>query len=90
MNEGQSPINIFQIGNQGTTPQQSFGVLNQQATNQTMGIIQQGQQDEMDRLDEELRQQGLLINKMADDAKRKYVNSLTDTQYQRMLQYKNA
>lgn len=44
----------------------------------------------MEKLDKELTDEGLKIERLSDKDKRSYVNSLTDTEYSRLLQYKNA
>lgn len=44
----------------------------------------------MEKLDKELEAEGLKIERLSDQEKWNYVNSLTDTEYERMKQYKDA
>lgn len=42
------------------------------------------------KLDEELTKEGVKIERLSDKEKWKYVNSLTDTEYNRLTQYRDA
>ena len=44
----------------------------------------------MEKLDKELEAEGLKIEKLSDEQKYNYVNSLTDAEYERLTQYRDA
>lgn len=45
---------------------------------------------EMEKLDKELTAEGLQIERLSDQQKRDYVNSLSASDYQRLTQYRDA
>lgn len=45
---------------------------------------------EMEQLDKELKDEGLIIERLSDQQKRDYVNSLSESDYQRLNQYRDA
>ena len=90
--DGQSSINFFDINNkkrnQGTQWMFS-GSSTSGITNNTPSYTNKYTK-EMEKLDQELTAEGLQIERLSDQQKRDYVNSLSESDYQRLSQYRDA
>jgi hypothetical protein len=91
--QGQSSVNFFDIynkkRNQGATGTPSASSAVSGVTNNTPSYTNKYTK-QMEDLDKDLMAEGLKIEKLSDDKKRDYVNSLSETEYQRLNQYRDA
>lgn len=92
MNEGQAPVNFFTINGWGYTPD-NYNIYSAVEPRPTSNMIQQNINPgvKTQHLDLQLQQEWLKIDKqMTQESKQAFVDWLTDTQYQKMLEFKNA
>lgn len=91
--DGQTPINIFTINNKRREEQekkQQFNITGGSSTGPTVYPSSNTYTKKMEELDKQLEAEGLKIERLSDKEKLNYVNSLSSSEYERMLQYRDA
>ena len=93
MNEGQAPVNFFTI-NWGNNTPDDYNMFNDSTgATTTENTIQQNINPgiKSESLDSQLKQTWMQIdNQMSQESKQAFVDSLSQSKYERMLEFKNA
>ena len=87
----QSSVNIFDINNKKKN-QNEYDITSWQVNSSfnNGGVNPNSYTREMEKLDRELEAEGLKIERLSEEEKTNYVNSLTDAEYERLTQYRDA
>lgn len=80
-------VNFFDINNK--KKKSDYNILSG-TTPDSMSINTNKYTKDMAKIDKELTAEGLKIEKLTDEQKWNYVNSLTDQEYNRLSQYRDA